>query len=55
MSQDEKESWGKKARQFVIDNCSVEEIGKQLEEIFDSMPEVDFDFEFDSLGIYRYV
>jgi glycosyltransferase involved in cell wall biosynthesis len=51
MSQDEKESWGKKARQFVIDNCSVEEIGRQLEEIIDSMPEVDFDFEFD--GILR--
>ena len=48
MSSIERAAMGIKARQFVIDNCSVEVIGKHLEEIIDSMPEVDwegFDFE----------
>ena len=39
-------SLGEKARRFVIDNFATEVIGKQLEEIFDSMPEVDWDFDF---------
>lgn len=39
-------SLGDKARRFVIDNFSTEVIGKQLEGIFDSMPEVDWDFDF---------
>ena len=38
----------KKSRQWVIDNFSVEVIGKQMEEIFDSMPEVEWDFNFES-------
>ena len=37
---------GKRARQFVIDNYSVEVIGSRLEKIIDDMPEVDFDFDF---------
>ncbi len=49
MSNDEKAKWGKKARQFVIDHCSVEAIGKQLEEIIDSMPEVDYDFSLEPI------
>lgn len=44
MSSIEKAAWGLKARQFVIDKCSIEAIGKQLEDIIDSMPEVDYDF-----------
>ena len=40
----ERAIWGLKARQFVIDKCSIEVIGKQLEEIIDSMPLVDYDF-----------
>lgn len=44
MSSIEKAAWGLKARQFVIDKCSIEAIGKQLEEIIDSMPTVDYDF-----------
>tara|TARA_R110002110_G_scaffold7168_2_gene36387 strand:+ start:7266 stop:9158 length:1893 start_codon:yes stop_codon:yes gene_type:complete len=36
---------GKKARQWVVDNFSIEVIGKKLEEIIDEMPPVDFDFE----------
>lgn len=38
---------GKIARKFVIDNCSVEVIGKQIEDILDSLPEVDYNFEFE--------
>jgi len=41
----EKAAMGLTARNFVIQECSVEVIGKQLEEIIDSMPEVDYDFE----------
>lgn len=37
---DKKEKIGKKARQWVIDNFSIEVIGKKLEEIFDSLPDV---------------
>ena len=36
---------GKKSREWVIDNFSVEVIGKQLEKIIDNMPLIDFDFE----------
>lgn len=36
---------GGKARQYVIDNCSIPVIGKKLEELFDSLPEVNYDFE----------
>lgn len=39
---------GKKARQWVIDNFSVEAVGKQLEEIFDKMPNIDYDFSLQS-------
>jgi glycosyltransferase involved in cell wall biosynthesis len=35
---------GNKARQFVIDNYSVEVIGKKLCDIIDNMPEVDYSF-----------
>jgi glycosyltransferase involved in cell wall biosynthesis len=37
---------GKKARKFVINNFSIEVIGKKFEKIIDSMPEVDWDFDF---------
>jgi len=43
MSHEERSSLGQIARQFVVDNCSIEAIGKQLEEIIDSMPFVDHD------------
>lgn len=35
---------GKKARKFVEDHCSIEVIGKKLEEIIDSAPDISFDF-----------
>lgn len=47
MQNSHKELMGKQAREFVINNYSVEVIGKQLEEIFDSMPNIDWDFNFE--------
>ena len=37
---------GKKARQFVIDNFSIDVIGARLEEVFDSLPFCQWDFDF---------
>ncbi len=45
LSPDERKTLGTVARQFVIDTCSIEVIGKQLEDIIDSMPHVEWDFE----------
>jgi hypothetical protein len=42
-----REEMGKKARDFVIKNYSVEVIGEKLESIIDNMPEVDWDFSFE--------
>lgn len=41
MSKEEKVEMGKKSRQWVIDNFSVDVIGKQLEEIIDALPYLD--------------
>lgn len=41
----ERAEWGMKARQFVVEKCSIEAVGKQLEEIIDAMPDIDYDFE----------
>jgi glycosyltransferase involved in cell wall biosynthesis len=38
---------GKKARQWVLDNFSIEVIGKKYEELIDSMPIHDWDFNMD--------
>lgn len=40
----QREKIGKKSRKFIIDNYSVEIIGKKFEKIFDSLPEIDYDF-----------
>lgn len=45
MEKERKTEVGKKSRQWVIDNFSVEAIGSQLEKIIDEMPEVDYDFD----------
>ena len=42
---DKKDKIGKMARQWVVDNFSVEVIGKKLEEIFDSFPDAKFDWD----------
>jgi glycosyltransferase involved in cell wall biosynthesis len=39
---DKRERIGKIARQWVIDNFSIEVIGKKLEKIFDEMPEINY-------------
>jgi glycosyltransferase involved in cell wall biosynthesis len=36
---------GQSARQFVIDNYSIQVVGKFFEELFDSLPYVDYEFE----------
>lgn len=46
MTKSKKTKMGKLAREFVIKNYSIESVGKQLESIIDSMPEVDWDYEF---------
>ena len=44
LSPDVKKSLGQKARKFVIDNYSIETVGKYFEELFDSFPDVEFDY-----------
>ncbi len=39
---------GKKARQWTIDNYSTESVGLKLESILDSMPAIDYDFDWES-------
>ena len=41
MPEEEKDNLQKKSRQWVIDNFSIEVIGKKLEDIFDSIPYLD--------------
>ncbi len=45
MSEGARKEMGKKARQWTIDNFSVEAIGKKLEQIIDEMPSVDYDYD----------
>ena len=49
MTDVEKDKLGKKSRQWVIDNFSIEVIGKKLEQIIDEMPSVDYDFNLKKL------
>lgn len=49
MTNVEKDKLGKKSRQWVIDNFSMEVIGKKLEKIIDEMPPVDYDFNLKKL------
>lgn len=46
MKPHKKAEMGKKARDFVVNNYSVEVVGKKLESIIDNMPEVDWDYNF---------
>jgi glycosyltransferase involved in cell wall biosynthesis len=48
---DKKNKIGKVARQWVVDNFSVEAIGKKLENLFDSFPEASFDWNTESTEI----
>ena len=38
MKAEKRQEWGKKARQYVLDNCSVEIICEKLQKIFDDAP-----------------
>lgn len=44
MPPSQKSEMGKVARQWTIENFSTEVIGKQLEEMIDNMPDVDYDY-----------
>ena len=48
MNKEKVAQMGKKARQWTIDNYSTEAVGKKLESILDSMPEIDYDFDWDN-------
>lgn len=45
---EQRQAIGRKARQFAIDNYSVQAVCKYFEDLFDSLPEVDFDFNLES-------
>ena len=45
LSPELKKSLGQSARQFVIDNYSIQVVGKFFEELFDSLPYVDYEFQ----------
>jgi len=45
LSNETKNLFGKRARQFVIDNYSIEVVGKFFENLFDSLPSVEYKFE----------
>jgi glycosyltransferase involved in cell wall biosynthesis len=47
MNPDKRLKQGHKSRQYVLDNYSVEKIGRRMEDIFDAMPEVEWDFNFE--------
>lgn len=40
-----KQALGENARKFIINNYSIESVGKKLEKIIDKMPEIDFNFQ----------
>jgi hypothetical protein len=46
MDELKKSSLGKKSREYVIKNYSIDVIGKKLESILDSMPAIEWDFDF---------
>ena len=48
MKNEDRIAQGEISRQWVIDNFSVEVIGKKLEQIIDEMPPIDYDFDADN-------
>jgi len=46
MKDSKKKEFGRRARQFVLDNYSPEVIGAKLEKFIDELPDVDWDFDF---------
>jgi len=47
MSESKREEWGRKAREWAIENFSVEKIGKKIEDFIDNAPNINFDFSFE--------
>jgi len=45
MDPNKREQMGKKGREWTIENYSTEAVGQKLEAILDSMPEIDYDFD----------
>jgi glycosyltransferase involved in cell wall biosynthesis len=45
MLEQEKVEMGKRAREYVLKHCSVESVGKLYEELIDSLPFIDWDFD----------
>jgi len=45
LADDARQQMGKTARQFVIDNFSIEVVGKYFEDLFDSLPKINYDYE----------
>lgn len=50
MDNEKKSELGKISRQWVIDNFSIEVIGKKLEDIIDNMPDINFDFKTEKIN-----
>lgn len=46
MSPADRAAWGRKAREWVLNHYSVEVIGKKIEELIDSMPIPEWDYDF---------
>lgn len=51
LPESKKRDMGRKARQWVLDNFSIEVIGKRFEELFDSLPFSDYDFDFTNTAV----
>lgn len=49
MTPSERETLGAKARQWVLDNFSIEAVGRQFEEILDALPLTEYTFDFDAV------
>jgi len=45
MTDSERSEFGKRARKFVIDNFSTEVVGKMFENLFDSLPQINFSYQ----------
>lgn len=48
MKPERRKEIGRKARKYTIENYSIEAIGKKLEDIIDAMPDVDYDFTWET-------
>jgi len=47
MSPQKRKEWGQKARDWAIENFSVQTIGKSIDQFIDSCPQIDYSFSFE--------